>query len=49
MEKREALAAIKELREKINKEADTTAKAEMWENNVVEALDRASDLIEFPK
>lgn len=49
MTKNEALAAIKQLRDKINDEADTTAEAEMWENNVLEALDRAADLIEFPK
>lgn len=49
MTKQEALAAIKALRGKINDEADTTAEAEMWENGVLDALDRVSDLIEFPK
>ncbi len=49
MTKQDTLKAIKQLRDRINNEADTTAEAEMWENEVLEALDRAADLIEFPK
>ena len=47
--KEDALKLIKQLRDKINTEADTTATAKGWENAVVEALDKAGDLIEFPK
>ena len=49
MKKDEALKAIKELRDKINNEADTTAEAEGWENDVCDHLDQAADVIEFPK
>lgn len=49
MTKSEILAAIKTLRDKINNKADCGPGAEGWEGGVTEALDRAGDLIEFPK
>lgn len=47
MTKQEALTQIKRLRDKINDEAYTTAEAELWENGVCDALDRAADILEF--
>lgn len=47
MTKEDALRKIKTLRDEINNTADTSAAAEGWENAVLEALDQASDLIEF--
>lgn len=49
MTKQEALTAIKSLRDKVNNEADCSAEAEGWEGEVCEALDKASDIIEFPR
>lgn len=49
MEKADALAAIKALRDRLMNEADSGPDAEGWELDVAERLDRAGDLIEFPK
>jgi truncated hemoglobin YjbI len=45
MSKTSALKLIKALREAINDCADPTE----WQNEVLEHLDRAADVLEFPK
>lgn len=47
MNKEQALTAIKSLRDRINDVADPTK--DSWRNDVLERLDQASDVIEFPK
>jgi len=49
MSKDEALAQIKALRDRLMAQSPQTATSENWELDVAEALDRAADLIEFPK
>lgn len=49
MTKEDALRKIKGLRDQINDEADCSAEAEGWENPLCEALDKAADILEFPK
>lgn len=49
MTKQEALAEIKELRDRINDEADCTHEGPGWGNPVCELLDAASDHLEFPR